>query len=89
MTPPTIIVVREATVGPELGTSPVSGGANTRSSISSPPAAAAICGKTTAHPWPMSVIAVSTSMRPSSSKRTVTGDCIFRSPWPVKPAPWK
>ena len=89
MAPPTIIVVREATVGPESGTWPVSGSAKTRSSGPTPAAAAAICGKTAAQPWPMSVIAVSTSMRPSSRRRAVTGDFIRRSPLPVKPAPWK
>ncbi len=89
MVPPTIMVVREATVGPESGTSPVSGSAKTRSSGPTPAAAAAIWGKTATQPWPMSVMAVRTSMRPSGRRRAVTGDFILRSPLPVKPAPWK
>ena len=82
-----IIVVRDATVGPESGTMLVSGGAKTMSSKLTPAAAAAICGNTIAQPCPMSVIAVRISIRPSASIRAVTGDFIFCSPEPVNPAP--
>ncbi len=53
--PPTIIVVREATVGPLFGTSDVSCGRHLDVVDGTPSASAAICARTVREPWPISV----------------------------------
>ena len=81
------MTVREATVGPESGTTAVSGSTTSTSSTAAPRAWAAICASTTVVPWPKSVEDTSTWGRPSSARRTVTGERMRRSPLPVKPVP--
>ena len=85
--PPTTIAVREATVGPESGTNAVSWGATSTSSTSIPSSAATSCGKIVLVPWPISVDAVRTRIRPSSVSSRLATEPIFTSPEPVKPAP--
>ena len=54
------IEVLDATVGPLLGTTAVSGCTISTSSLSMPRASAAICAKTVLVPWPISVLAART-----------------------------
>ncbi len=71
---PTIVHVRDATVGPLLGTSRVSGVATSTSSQDTPSASAAICAKMVLVPWPISVLAASTRTRPSAVPSAPTID---------------
>ena len=84
---PTTIAVREATVGPEFGTTDVSGLASSTSSTATPSASAAIIGKMVLVPWPISVAATSTRIAASAVSSTAATEPIFASPEPVKPAP--
>ena len=89
---PTIITVRDATVGPESGTTEVDGVANSTRSIETQSASAAICRKTVSVPWPMSVDAVRIRKRgffPDGPRNMsiATRPFSLRSPEPVKPAP--
>ena len=85
---PTTIEVRDATVGPLLGTRAVSASATTTSSGVRPSRAAASAVKTVIVPCPISMFADSTSMRPSGRPATSTREESITSPLPVKPAPW-
>ena len=70
-----IIVVRDATVGPEFGTLAVSGCATSIISKSIPKASATICEKTVLVPCPISVLAVNTRTRPvDEASRPTTDD---------------
>ena len=85
--PPTIMTVREATVGPLLGTIDVSIGASSTSAGSRPSTSATIMGMTVLVPWPISVLAMSSRITPSAPSSTPAVLAIFCSPRPVKPAP--
>ena len=82
------MVVREATVGPLLGTRAVSGSPMTTSSGAKPSRSAAICVNTVSVPCPISIFALSTSTRPSGSPATWSREFRCTSPPPVNPAPW-
>ena len=85
--PPTTIVVRDATVGPLSGTSDVSRGATSTSSWLMPRASATIWASTVRDPCPISVLAVSARTRPSAVSSTETTLASFVSPEPVNPPP--
>src|SRR4051812_45608515 len=70
MSLPTTMTVREATVGPVLGTRAVSGVAITTSAGENPAASAAIFVKTVLVPWPISVLAARISIFPSGRPAT-------------------
>ncbi len=85
--PPTTITVREATVGPLLGTIEVSMGDSSISEGSTPSTLATIMGMTVLVPWPISVLAMSRRTTPSSPSSTAARLRMVISPRPVKPAP--
>ncbi len=85
--PPTTIAVREATVGPELGTIEVSCGAISTASMSTSSSPATSCGKIVLVPCPISVEAVRIRIRPSPVISRLATEPIFSSPEPVNPAP--
>ena len=86
--PPTTMTVRLATVGPLNRAPPRCPAARTRPSRPARRArAATICGKTVLVPWPISVFAVSTRIRPSAVSSTEATEARYTSPEPVKPAP--
>ena len=83
-----MVHVRDATVGPLLGTSRVSGWPTSTSSYPTPRASAAICAKMVLVPWPISVLAAEhaqASLRPWPPRPTTDARCF--SPDPVKPVP--
>ncbi len=81
------MVVRDATVGPELGTRAVSASATVTSSGARPSRAAASSVNTVSVPWPISMLALNTSTLPSGRPATRTRDWSATSPPPVNPAP--
>ena len=85
--PPTTIAVRDATVGPESGTTAVSGAASSTASIGTSSASATSCGKIVLVPWPISVEAVRIRISPSAVSSSEATEASFTSPEPVKPAP--
>ena len=87
ISPPTIMVVRDATVGPEFGTREVSASAMVTSSGSRPSRVAASSVNTVSVPWPISMLALKTSTPPSGRPATRSRDLSATSPPPVNPAP--
>ena len=85
--PPPIIVLREATVGPVSGTRDVSGRTTSTASGSTPSASATTWARTVRAPWPISVVAASARMAPSAVSSTVATLARCASPDPVNPAP--
>jgi hypothetical protein len=83
------MTVREATVGPESGTTFVDGTAKSTRSTPTPSPSAAIWRKTVSTPCPISVEAVRTRARPPGRRSTATFPFRYFSPEPVKPAPWR
>ena len=69
---PTIMAVRDATVGPLFGTRAVSGSATCTSSWPRPRRSQASCVNTVSVPWPISTLAVRISMAPSGRPATWT-----------------
>ena len=89
---PTTMVVREATVGPEFGTRPVSAIGKRMRAGASESASAAIWVKTVWTPWPISVeeTRMLTPGLPSSSRASSMRPLALNlaSPSPVNAAPW-
>ena len=65
----------------------MSWGAYSTQSAGTPSSFATICGNTVFVPWPISVCAVRTRIRPSAVSSTEATDARYTSPEPVKPAP--
>ena len=85
---PTIMQVRDATVGPLSGTSAVSASLTSIASYGTPSASATICACMVRVPWPISVLA--TRMRaPRAVSSSDAFEASLTSPPPVKPEPWK
>jgi hypothetical protein len=85
---PTTMHVREATVGPLSGTSPVSAAFTSTSSYARPSVSATICACIVRVPCPISVLPTRI-LTPRSVSASVAFDASFTSPPPVKPEPWK
>ena len=84
---PTIIAVREATVGPLFGTCAVSGCTILDLLAIQASASAAICAKIVFVPCPISVLPAKTRTLPSGVASSATSDARYSSPEPVNPAP--
>ena len=83
---PTIMQVRDATVGPLSGTIAVSGGADLDPSYGTPSVSATICACIVRVPWPISVLA-DAIRTPRSVSASEAFDASLTSPPPVKPEP--
>ena len=81
------MVLREATVGPLLGTKRVSTAAIEIISMGRPRASAVIWLKAVSSPCPISVEEERMETRPSASPSRPTTDARYASPPPVKPQP--
>ena len=80
-------MLREATVGPLLGTTEVSWRTTSTSSNGIPSRSATIWAKTVRIPWPISVWSERARTRPSAVSSTAAMLARYFSPPPVKPAP--
>ena len=85
---PTIMHVRDATVGPLSGTNAVSASFTSIASKGTPSASATICACIVRVPWPISVLATRI-LAPRAVSSSDAFEASLTSPPPVKPEPWK